>query len=85
MNIVGSDNQQEPICDNKTCSCEHIVGEFSDLSISPVYKKGDVMDKKNYRPILLNLSKVFEVIVQQSTMVFNERFSPHLSGFSKKL
>ncbi len=44
------------------------------------------MGKKNHRPIsiLPNLSNVFEkVIVHQLMMFFNERFSPHLSGFGK--
>ncbi len=57
---------------------------FPDLlkmaEISSVYKKGDVMDKNNYRPIsiLPNLSKLFEkVIMRQLMMFFNERFSPH--------
>ena len=57
---------------------------FPDLlkmaEVSPVYKKGDVMDRKNYRPIsiLPSLSTVFEkVIVHQLMMFVNERFSPH--------
>ncbi len=54
--------------------------------VSPVYKKGDVMDNKNYGPISVvpNLSKVFEkVMVLQLTMYFNDRFSPHVSGYRK--
>ncbi len=63
---------------------------FPDLlkiaEVSPIYKKGDVMDWKQFRPvsILPNLSKVFEkAIVHQLMMLCNESFSPHLSGFRK--
>ena len=42
------------------------IGTFSDIlkkaEVTPVYKKGDMIDKQNYRPVstLSNLSKVFE-------------------------
>ena len=58
---------------------------FPDLlkmaEVSPVYKKGDVMDKKNYRPIsiLPNMSKVFEkVMVHQLYIVFRYRIQQNL-------
>ena len=42
------------------------IGTFSDIlkkaEVTPVYKKDDMIDKQNYRPVstLFNLSKVFE-------------------------
>ena len=42
------------------------IGTFSDIlkkaEVTPVYKKDDMIDKQNYRPVstLSNLSKVFE-------------------------
>ena len=42
------------------------IGTFSDIlkkaEVTPVYKKDDMNDKQNYRPVstLSNLSKVFE-------------------------
>ena len=41
------------------------IGTFSDIlkkaEVTPVYKKDDMIDKQNYRPVstLFNLSKVF--------------------------
>ena len=55
--------------------------------VSPVYKKGSTVDKKNYRPIsvLPSVSKIFEkVIVHQLSSFFESKFSPLLSGFRKK-
>ena len=56
-------------------------------SITPVFKKDDRMEKKNYRPIsvLSCLSKVLEkIIFQQMGTYFENIFSPHLSGFRKR-
>ena len=54
--------------------------------VTPIYKKEDVLDKKNYRPIsvLPCLSKVFEsVLIDQMSEFFDRVASPHLSGFRK--
>ena len=54
--------------------------------VTPVFKKGDEWDKKNYRPIsvLPCLSKILEsVIREQLSTYFEKHFSPLLSGFRK--
>ena len=54
--------------------------------ITPIFKKGDMMDKRNYRPVstLPCLSKIFEgVLVDQINMYFENIFSPYISGFRK--
>lgn len=54
--------------------------------VSPIYKKDDPLDKKNYRPIsvLPCLSKVFEsVIIDQMSEFFDRIASPYMSGFRK--
>ena len=53
--------------------------------VSPVYRKGDVMDKENYRSItvLPNLSNIFQKVMVHQLTIFNDRFSPHLSGYRK--
>ena len=53
-------------------------------NVSPIYKKEDNMNKKNYRPVsvLPCISKLFEqVMVTQLTTYFDGIFSPHVSGF----
>ena len=64
---------------------------FPDLlkraEVTPIYKKGDIMNKKNYRPVsvLPCMSKIFEsVMVEQVTEYFSDIFSPYLSGFRKQ-
>ena len=55
--------------------------------VSPLFKKGDKSDKKNYRPIskLPNLSKVFERIMHNDISNYmSSRLSPLLSGFRSK-
>ena len=57
-------------------------------SVLPVYKKGDVNDKNNYRPISLLpiLSKVFEKLLLGQILHFleiNNILSPHQFGFRK--
>ena len=45
------------------------MGKFPDIpkkvEVSPVYKKDDMNDKQNYRPVstLSNLSKIFEKLI----------------------
>ena len=55
--------------------------------VTPIYKKNDVMDKCNYRPIsiLPTISKILEnVLVTQLNDYFEPIFSPRMSGFRKK-
>ena len=54
--------------------------------IYPVFKKGEVFNKENYRPIsiLPTLSKIFErIIFEQINEFFNDKFSDLLCGFRK--
>jgi len=54
--------------------------------VVPVFKKGDNLNKQNYRPvsILPSMAKIFEhVIVDQLMSYFEPLFSPLLSGFRK--
>ena len=54
--------------------------------VSPIFKKGDPLDKKNYRPvsILPALSKVFErTICTQLDNYFSNIFHPYLSAFRR--
>ena len=54
--------------------------------IVPIFKKGDKMEKSNYRPvsILSCLSKIFEkILITQLSEYFDDIFSPHMSGFRK--
>ena len=54
--------------------------------VTPIYKKNDVMDKQNYRPVsvLPTISKIFEnVLISQLNKHFDSIFSPHMSGFRK--
>ena len=54
--------------------------------VIPIFKKGDMLDKKNYRPvsILPCISKIFEgILIDQLKVYFEGVLSPHLSGFRK--
>ena len=54
--------------------------------VTPVFKKGDITDKQNYRPIstLSNFSKVFERLLHSQISEFMEpKFSKLLTGFRK--
>ena len=64
---------------------------FPDLlkgaEVTPIFKKGDIKNKKNYRPVsvLPCMSKIFEsALVEQVTEYFSDIFSPYLSGFHKQ-
>ena len=81
------------ICDNIKSIANSMITQslFPDQakisSITPVFKKDDRMEKKNYRPIsvLSCLSKVLEkIIFQQMDTYFENIFSPYLSGFRKR-
>ena len=61
------------------------IGNFPE-NISPIYKKGDPFDKKNYRPvsILLLVSRTYErVKYQQTSNYFESFFKEILCGFRK--
>ena len=52
--------------------------------ITPVYKKGEITDKENYRPIstLSNLTKVFEKLLYNQIETFmTHKLSKLLTGF----
>ncbi len=49
VNIVGSDNQQDPICDSN--SCEDIVGEFSDHPSVTYIKSNFVRKTFNFQTV----------------------------------
>ena len=54
--------------------------------ITPIFKKGNQLDKKNYRPIsvLPVVSKLFERLMQnQMTEHINKFLSPYLCGYRK--
>ena len=60
--------------------------ELKDAVVRPCYKKGDALNKCNYRPISLlsTISKVFErVLYDQIESFFADKFSPLLCGFRK--
>ena len=55
--------------------------------VSPIFKKGDKLDKSNYRPvsILPALSKVFErLLFKQINAYMDPKLSKHQCGFRKK-
>ena len=55
--------------------------------VTPIYKKNDVMDKRNYRPVSIipTVSKIFEkVMLEQLNVHFDPILSPYImSGFRK--
>ena len=66
------------------------MGKFTDIlkkaEVTPVYKKDDINDKQNYRPMstLSNLSKVFEkLIYSQINTYMSDKFSKYLTVFRK--
>ena len=66
---------------------EATVSGWTFVDIIPVYKKQDVSDKANYRPINLLpiISKIFEMVLySQLETVANKTFSPKLCGFRKR-
>ena len=83
----------DDICDSIKSIANLMTTEslFSDQAkitlVTPIFKKDDRMEKKNYRPIsvLSCLSKVLEkIIFQQMGTYFENIFSPYLSGFRKR-
>ena len=66
------------------------IGKFPDIlkkaEVTPVYKKDDMNDKQNYRPVstLSNLSKVFEkLIYAQINTYMSDKFSKYQTGSRK--
>ena len=67
------------------------MSKFPDIlkkaKLTPVYIKGDMNDKQNYRPMmstLSNLSKVFEKLIYcQINTYMSNKFSKYLTGFCK--
>ena len=66
------------------------MSKFPDIlkkvEFTPVYKKDDMNDKQNYRPVstLSNISKVFEkLIYSQINTYMSDKFSKYLTGFRK--
>ena len=54
--------------------------------ITPVHKKGDKTDKRNYRPVsvLPVVPKIFERIIQKQIGIYIEKtLSPYLCGYCK--
>ena len=54
--------------------------------MTPVYKKGDVTDKRNYRPVSVFpvVSKLFERIIHKQIGSHIEKYlSPYLCGYRK--
>ena len=59
---------------------------LKEAQVTPLFKKNDPLDKKNYRPVsvLTNISKVFEkVICEQLCLYFNDIFDNFLCAFRK--
>ena len=54
--------------------------------ITPVFKKNNLLEKENYRPVsvLPVVSKIFERIMQKQVTLFTEKLlSPYLCGYKK--
>ena len=61
---------------------------LKNADVTPVFKKGDRLDKCNYRPvsILPSLSKIFErIIFSQINSYINPKLSMYLCGFRKNM
>ena len=79
-----------PVCNliNKTIqSGQFPNGLKGEGEVTPIFKKGDMLDKKNYLPIsvLPCMSKIFEsVLVEQLSEFFKTTISKNLSGYRKR-
>ena len=78
----------DPICDlmNQSILLSKFPSNLKKGEIIPLFKKGSILEKKNYRPIsiLPTLSKIFEsVLIDQLQCFFEKIFSPSLSGYRK--
>ena len=71
---------------NNCISESNFPTQMKHADITPVYKKDEKTDKKNYRPvsILSTFSKIFErLIYQDLNQYMNKKLSPYLCGFRK--
>ena len=71
---------------NKTLTDGSFPDELKLADITPIFKKDNPLDKKNYRPIsvLPVVSKLFERIIHKQINAYIDNFlSPYLCGFRK--
>ncbi len=71
---------------NKAIKTSSFLNNLKCAQVTPVYKRGDPLDKANYRPIsvLPFISKVFEgLMLDQLLRTFDQILSQHVSGFRK--
>ena len=78
-----------PVCNllNKTIQSGQFPNTLKAGEVTPIFKKDDMLHKKNYRPIsvLPCMSKIFEsVLVEQLSEFFKTTFSKKLSGYRKR-
>ena len=72
---------------NKSITLCSFPENLKRAEISPIYKKGNVMEVSNYRPVsvLPSISKIFEkAVVSQLNDYFDGIFSDFLSGFRSR-
>ena len=64
----------------KSIDCGIFPDSLMQAQVCPIFKKGDCMDKKNYRPVsvLPIMSKFFEKAISTQ---FTEFFEPILTNF----
>ena len=75
-------------CINKSIKKKEFPIELKAADITPIFKKEDPLNKKNYRPvsILPTISKIFERILFDQLTKFSNKFFPlFLRGFRKVL
>ena len=71
---------------NKSIDCVIFPDSLKQAQVCPIFKKGDCMDKKNYRPVsvLPIMSKIFEkAISTQLTEFFEPIFNKFLCAFRR--
>ena len=73
-------------CINKSIETGYFPDSLKEANITPIFKKDDLLDKSNYRPvsILPLISKVFERLIYNQLSEYTESFLNHiLCGFRK--
>ena len=73
-------------CINKSSETGCFPNSIKEVSITPIFKKDDLLDKSNYRPvgILPLISKVYERLIYNQLSEYTESFLSHiLCGFRK--
>ena len=71
---------------NVTVENQHFPNDLKYANVTPLHKKEEKIDKKNYRPIsiLPSISKIFErLIFKQMTGFVENKISEYLCGFRK--